>query len=177
MTPYTCFLDLLHVIDHRGIAAELIGNVFWTAISNKELAPTYQASLDIINAEISDFYSRCAVQHRLPTLTLANIIPTEQRASSYPVLTGPVVKAANCRALLPYVLELAARLDDGITPEKIHRRKAAQWLGVIVDLFYSSPMFLNDDMKARLAHAVNRFSLHFSWLTSHACARGMACGI
>ena len=69
--PYTCFLDLLHVVDHEGIANHVAANVLWTIIKDRQLARTQNESLQWLNDDISRWQTENAVSH---PLSLANIV-------------------------------------------------------------------------------------------------------
>ena len=170
-SAYTSFLDLMHVVDHKGVAAYVFGSLLWGIMTTKEIAPTYATTLAIINDEIKQFYARNGVQNRMPPITVECIIQ-DDKTKSYPCFSNPAVKAANTRALLPYFAELAIRLDDGVDVMKRHRRKALDYLHVFVYTLYAAPMFLDDAAKARASNCIDRFVLHYLWLSDNSCRQG-----
>ena len=66
--PQTNFLDLLHVLDHRGVTSYVTGNVLWTIVSDRELGATHEQSFQAINARLAQFYTDHAVKYRMPPL-------------------------------------------------------------------------------------------------------------
>lgn len=171
ITAYTVYLDLLHVLDHKGVTSLIVGNILWSVIQHRELAGTQARTLTMINEEICAFYAARGVQNRLPELNIGNLIDVHNRATSHPVLHGPGIKAANSRSIVPYILELATRLDTG-SPETRHRRKVVEWLDRLYTVLYAADMFLSDDQKAEVGHCVSRISLHFTWLAQNAISQG-----
>ena len=106
-------LDLLHLFDHHGIASHITANIFAKHIRHATaLLPgtTQEDRLDCLNDDIRGYYSAAGVAHRMPRLKLANLYK-----DGFPELHGQAVKAANTRALVPYVKNLQLRavaLDD-----------------------------------------------------------------
>ena len=167
----TMFLDVLHIMDHHGVASHLIGNVLWTCIAGKEIGRTQEESLEILNQEIKTWYTEANVLHRLPKLKLHNIINVFARTTSAPQLQGPGIKAANTRALVPWVARLAGRLDDA-SPARRHRRKCAEWLAAVYEILDASGVFLTWQQWSNFDHAISRFVMHYSWLALDAIGRG-----
>ena len=96
----------------------------------------------------------------------------DQPGTSFPILSGPVIKAASSRCFIPYIADLAVRMDSG-SLEHRHRRKVAEWLARLGTLFYSFPMFLDEDQHLQIEVAILKFSLHYSWLAQQASRQGM----
>ena len=62
------------------------------------------ARLEALNTEIKEFYNSRRVTNRLPNIKRSNL-----KDGDFPELKGNGVKAANTRALLPYVCGLQSR--------------------------------------------------------------------
>lgn len=105
---HTCFLDIMHVLDYKGVTSWVAGGILWSAIQEHQLARTQPLALDAINERLSEHYTRCKTTHRLPKLRLENICADRAK---FPQLTGKVVKAASTRALVPFLVEIAIELD------------------------------------------------------------------
>ena len=97
--------DILHLFDHHGITSTAVACI-WNAhivtdcIDGILPGNNQQERLDFLNAEIVAYYGLYRVSHKLPCLKLSNLI-----SDGWPDLHGPTVKAANTRAVVPYVKE------------------------------------------------------------------------
>lgn len=66
ISVHTCFLDVMHVLDYKGITSWVAGGLLWSIISRRELRQrTYEGSLHEINELLTTFYTTNRVQHRL----------------------------------------------------------------------------------------------------------------
>ena len=106
---HTYRFDLLHMYDHHGVTSHVIGNVLWAHLaheceSNVLLGIRREDPLACLQEDIEAFYRHCNVDNRLPPLKESKI-----KADAFPELRGNGVKAANTRALLPYVCDLQKR--------------------------------------------------------------------
>ena len=143
---HTYRLDLLHLIDHHGIAGNIIGNTFWAHISGERMCDvlpgsTVESRLEALNIEIKEFYDANRVDNRLPKLKLDNI-----KSDTFPELHGPAVKAANTRALVPYVLDLQRRAASMQPNRKhTHMTKVLESLQAAIEIFYTNSFFLSPE--------------------------------
>ena len=86
------------------------------------LGPTIDTRLAALNAPRREFYSKSRVEHRMPDIRLVNLTARGQ-ADDWSVLHGPTVKAANSRALSPWLVELAdLHFATSTGPQKQKRR-------------------------------------------------------
>ena len=78
-------------------------------------------------------------------------------------LSGRVVKAANTRSLVPYVVELARRAlaADPTNARLKHMYKVVESLNAAYELMYAAGYFLSDTQAATLASHLTRMGLHF----------------
>ena len=59
-------IDTLHVMNHNGISAHIIGSVLTDIISDDEFRTGSQArSLELINGRLSDHYRQCGIADRV----------------------------------------------------------------------------------------------------------------
>ena len=65
MSVHTSFLDVMHVLDYKGITSHVAGGVMWSMITRKEFGRTYETSLEEINNRLTTFYTTNRVEHRL----------------------------------------------------------------------------------------------------------------
>eukprot|EP00969_Alexandrium_andersonii_P061740 2721904-Alexandrium_andersonii.AAC.1 len=102
------------------------------------MGPNQQARLDRVNQRLTERYGQRPGSHRLPTLTLANLVGSSGRAE----LTGPAVKAANTRAAAPFFAELAGAIFTGSSPLDRAVCEATSKLSDLYHVFAARPMFL-----------------------------------
>ena len=106
-TKFAYRQDLLHNFDHHGLTSHIIGNVLWCHVSSDRLCNVFPGNttderLDFMNDDIRAFYSAQRVNNRLPTLKASNL----KKSDNFPVLHGNGIKAANTKALVPYILDV-----------------------------------------------------------------------
>eukprot|EP00969_Alexandrium_andersonii_P289114 12778551-Alexandrium_andersonii.AAC.1 len=115
--------------DHHGVCSHIVGNILWANLSSEREGNALPGAdmgerLRFLNEDINAFYRACRVSNRLPTLKQSNI-----KAEAFPELRGNGVKAANTRALLPYVCELQKRaVEQSPTQKNKHMLKVAEAL-------------------------------------------------
>jgi hypothetical protein len=74
-TPFTCYLDLLHILDYKGISAHVAGSVIWGILCDRELAPNQETTMREINRRLRDFYEQHHVRDRPRALEVASSAP------------------------------------------------------------------------------------------------------
>ena len=157
-TRFFSRLDTMHVFDHKGAAAIVLGGTIWALLREPSLGNTIQARLDRFNRELKVFNQGHTFSSKMPPLRYENIVSTT--LNDWVVLHGPLVKAANTRHLCPYVMLKATE----------HFQTGSQWHVVLVglistlcemyDCMYSAGTFLSDAQHEGFSDAVLRFG-HF----------------
>ena len=95
--------DMLHIGDNRGVAAMAMASCFEGMLVDHELGgSTIDENLEILNKRIDEFYEKSRVANRLPKLSRSSI----KTGGDFPILSGPGIKAANPRALIPFAAKL-----------------------------------------------------------------------
>ena len=121
---------------------------------------TVEERLAFLNADIAAFYSMQRVQNNLPVLKESHL-----RADGFPELHGPGIKAANTRALLPFVVELQRRATTSIgSRRQKHMLKVAESLLEAVSTFYRAGCFLTPEEVVHVKHHLNRFGQNYQML-------------
>ena len=94
-------------MDHRGVTAILGGSLFVELIRKEaRLGPNQEVRLQSINVEIDKYYETHTVSSQLKNIRVENLT-LDGKFSSWAVLHGPIVKAANTRHTAPILYELA----------------------------------------------------------------------
>ena len=81
---------------------------------------THDDSLEWLNADLDLFYQNQKVENKIPTLVLENFVNLQKPLQNYPMFKGPGIKAANTRALMPWLQSCLEGLDR--TDEQKQRR-------------------------------------------------------
>ena len=124
------------------------------------LGPNQQARLDSINTKLSNWYEERPGSHRLPTLKLSNL----QQTSRWSQLHGRAVKAANTRAAVPFVAELAAEF---YSPDDEYGRlsiRCARMLARFYEAVYAAGAVLTDAQLEEVRRIVRIFGASFQQL-------------
>jgi hypothetical protein len=106
---------------------------------------------------------------RMPPLGWGNIV--EDGADTFPMLKGPVVKAANTKALVPFGLYLAESLPL-VSEHNKHRAKVFRHLCRFTEIIESEGMFLSQPAQAELADVVKRCLLNYNALAMESASLG-----
>ena len=166
---YSYRLDLLHLIDHHGVASHVVGNIFWAhvrAASAVVPGDNQEQRLAFLNDDVRAYYTARGVSNRLPKLKITNI-----RDDEFPELKGNSVKAANTRSLVPYALELQQRaVAIAPTEKNKHALKVVESLQALYDVFYSGGYFLTPAELATTRRQLLRLGLNYQRLAVLAVA-------
>ena len=161
-------LDSMHVQDYNGNAANVCGNALWlllTGSGSTVPGDSREARLQTINAKLRSYYTRNKVKNRIGDLRIGNILKPGKMTTAYPFLAGKRIKAANTRALCPFVLELCQlHRDVPPSPACDSRLAALEALVEYYQITYRAGMFLTDLEKQKLSNAVLKMGAHLQAL-------------
>jgi hypothetical protein len=158
------YLDVMHIFDCKGMASTVFGSVAAMLVRDARLGPNQQARLNLVNTKLRAWYADRPGTHRLPTITLANLVGS----SSWSELSGPGIKAASTRASAPFWAALAQEFFDGAGECHVVVRKVTLRLAEFYNLLASAPMFMDDATLQRLGEVVVDFGIAVQYLRSWA---------
>ena len=159
MTNQAVRPDWLHCAD-QGVCADFTGNFFYYLIENKMAGATRKHRCAALWGWIQDFYNRAAVTDRLQ-----NLLPSMvSKPGAPPKLRS---SAAQCRALVPAVAELA-ELHMGANPVERAMWAAARELRECYAVLSAPPA----TMAEALATHSRRFAAQYIALESAMRAQG-----
>jgi len=165
-------LDLLHLLDHHGVASMVVANVVAMQVCFENLVTpgaNQDQRLAFINDDIKAYYSARRVQHRLPPLKMSNVMKC-----GFPDLHGPAIKAANTRALVPYALALqqrAARIEPTVINR--HALKVVESLNEAYTIMYDGEYFLNATDVQKLGQQLQRMGASYQYLACITANEGL----
>ena len=165
--------DLLHMADHHGVISHVCANILYDHLAaDRSTNVLPGASIDdrlgFLNGDLAEYYHAHHVHNRLPPFRLENI-----RDSDWPVLKGNNVKAANTRALVPYVHILQQRaVIMNASPHNRHMLKVIASVHGILDVVYGADVFLTEPELLLLEGHINRLARHYQTLHTQSFAAG-----
>ena len=150
----------MHVNDLRGTIAIAGGSLIQHLVVRSEaLGSSQPQRLDALNIQMKDWQSTNGTEHRMPALRKENLTK-----DNWATLNGKLVKAANTRALLPFLNNLANRYFIGHGAFNSSVRKVFASLEQIQRLMYTSEMFFTDEAKEEFRIAHERLGRHWQHL-------------
>ena len=150
----------MHVKDLRGTTAIACGSVIHGLVKRSALlGGTQQGRLDVINAEMKAFQSAENTESRMPELRLDDLV-----LSGWSTLSGKLVKAANTRHMLHFVLHLVRAHIPPVDAFAKSVHKVITELNNIEAIIYGADMFMTDDELNQLREAWLRVGRHWQYL-------------
>ena len=162
-SKYFLRLDIMHILDLKGVIAIAAGSLLKGLVDNRQsLGPRQEARLDALNTKMARFQEG-TTEHRMPAFRVADLT-----TDGWHVIGSKLIKAANTRALVPFLKALAIEYHSAHGAYHSSVRKVFIALDDIERIFYSSEMFLTDQCKAELVSLFNKLGRHWQFLR-HEC--------
>ena len=158
-------LDIMHVLDCKGVSATIFGSLLGMLIRLPRLGANQQARVATINARMLAWYGARPGSHRLPRLTMANIVA---KGSGWHELAGPAIKAANTRNAAPMFASMAREYMDDASAESRAVVRVTQALADMYEVLRAAPMFLDDATLHQFRELVGGFGVSLQYLRSWA---------
>lgn len=156
---YLIRIDAMHVLDLRGVIAIAAGSLYVHLITFYDpLGATQQARLDNLNERMRAF-QRGQTDHHMPPLRLADL-----KLEGWSCLHGKLVKAANTRALVPWLLHLANTVLSQVGAFTSATRNVFQALSDIERIMYSADRFFTDEENDAYAEAFLKLGENWQFL-------------
>jgi hypothetical protein len=127
-------------------------------------------NMEALNVKLATWYRSTRESSTMPPIHVSKVMDGSR---SWPMLHGRAIKAANTKALVPFLVLLCEESDDGGDPVKIHRKKAAQHLQQFYKIVYSHGEFLPADQSTAMRNHIFKFCHHYVWLHKEALARNV----
>ena len=154
--------DKMHVMDLRGTSAIAAGSLLDHLVKTRtfrSLGRIEADRLDEINRQMREFQTTHGTAHRMPDIRMQDI-----RDGDWAMLHGTLVKAANTKALMPFMKHLADKYCNGHGALNSSIRKVFASICDVEHILYSANIFLKPDEHARLKDAFNRMGRHWQHL-------------
>lgn len=163
MWRFFFFLDIMHILDCKGVISTIAGSLILELTRDLRLGPNQQRRLDVVNQKLREFYRQNPGVHRLPKLKLQSLVGSDGWAQ----MAGPAIKAAQTRACVPFLSELA---NEYYTDATMHGRNIRKLFTLLKEFYVilDTTMFLNDNELGRLAEVVDDFGIALQALNHQA---------
>ena len=140
------YLDVMHVMDCRGVGAVVYGSLVSTFVYWPALGATLGARLDTLNRFMAEWYDLHPGVGRLPKLTSASLV-----LNGWTELHGPAVKAANSRHAAPLFAAMAREYCPGGTDHENLLIDVTLALEEFYEILANAEMFLSPAELARFS--------------------------
>lgn len=158
--------DKMHIWDLKGLTAIAGGSLLYKLVTSMDSLGRNQAErMDAINQRMQTFQRTTGCAHKMPPLRV-----TDLRHEGWASLSGKLVKAANTRALIPFLNHIAQSFFPAHGAYSSSVRKVFSALDAIEKLLYSSGFFLSDENKTDLNELVSKLGRHWQHLRALARA-------
>ena len=144
-TRWFCYLDIMHLLDCKGVAAWTFGGLLHHLLRDDRLGPNREERLAVINSRRASWYTNRPGSHIMPKIFMASC-----KNNGWADLSGPAIKAAVTRGAAGFFQSLCHEFYAGDTAFDVAIRAVLDNLAAIYKLFYESPMFLSDAAVALL---------------------------
>ena len=162
-------VDAMHAKDLKGLTAIAAGSTIMHLITHcSRLGDNQQTRLDTLNREMRRFQINNRTRHLMPMLRL-----TDLKDQGWHMMSGPLVKAANSRALVPF-LKYAAH--EYLAPHGGYAnetKKVFDSLFEIERIMYSSGMFFTDAQKLEFSEQFLKLGRAWMFLRHNCHTRGV----
>jgi hypothetical protein len=143
-------LDLMHLVDCRGIAALTYGGALLHLLADPRAGRNREERLRVINDERQAHYKNRANVGALPKILIASVA-----RDGWGDLTGRAYKAAVTRNASPFFRELVVKWCTSETRVDVCLRSVVSRLDDVYQLLYSQGLFLDDVSQVALrAHCI-----------------------
>ena len=158
-------IDIMHAVD-LGLAAHVVGNIFWELIARRTWGPNQAVNLEALKERLKQWYSVTKEKsHIRGKLTLERI----RASGEAPKLS---CKASACRHIVKFALLLAEEFNDGSVHDRM-KLAVCRLLDRFYDIVMSASMFLTDAIKAELPRLGRELCQLYAALSAEALASGI----
>ena len=161
-TRWFFFLDIMHMMDCKGVASIVFGSLLLWLSRSPNLGPNILDRMKAINKFMKDWYAAHPGHHRLPKLKHANLI-----SNGWGDLHGPAVKAANTRAASGLFAKMAETYLSAENEFEKYMILATKHLHSIYTALNSAPRFPTHAEIAKIRRVTLRFGEAMMWCREH----------
>lgn len=166
VSEFNVVLDVLHVLDHNGVAGHLLGSIIHMMVftSENRTKNSREAALQNLWARIQEVYGLQQTGVRLTNLTMSMVADIKQPFADYAHLRA--IKAAETRHLVPVMAKIADEWAKSV--EEDHAAMACLLLAKFYCLLDSVGMFPDVATGQEMEETMQQFLLEYAWLSEWA---------
>ena len=157
-------LDPMHIMDLRGMISIAAGSMLQKLLQFQSLGRNKDERMAALNARMKRYQEEHNTSYRMPPLRQEDLV-----VSGWHSLGGKIVKAANTRAVLPWLHSLAEEFFNAHGSYASSTRKVIHCLLEIQKIWYSAGHFFSDAQKKTLDDLFLKLGRH--WQNLRALAR------
>ena len=147
----------MHVVDLRGVISVAGGSLLdGLCRDNASLGGRMEERLNKLNEMRNAFQRSHKTQHTMPDLRLQDL-----KVDGWAMMGGKLVKAANSRALVPWLVDLVERYYNGHGAYASSVRKVFKNLHRVEELFYSCGTFMGTAEVEELEACIRTIGRHW----------------
>ena len=166
-------IDLLHCTDNKGVLSHCIGSALAEIIVNDELkCGSRHLTLGTINDKLDQYYADSGEQNRVPEIRETNIFQGTPLLL-FPQLHGTPFKAANTRALTPFMAQLCSEVY-ALVPS-LHNQRRMELFAYFKEFYQiidDNGEFFSQETSARFSKVIFRILARNSWLHTQSIQQG-----
>lgn len=162
------YLDVMHVMDCKGVAALIFGGVLASLVRRPSLGRSQVERLGAIQRFMREWYDDNPGTQRLPKITPPMLVAADGWAD----LHAPNIKAANTRQAAPLFASMTAELCSGPNEMEVQLREVTSKLHEFYHVLATADRFLSDAEKERLREIVLSIGVAYQSLHMMSQARG-----
>ena len=156
-------LDVMHMLDCKGVTAHAAGSVLkYLVVNCDELGSTQAERLANLNQNMKSFQSTNKTPSRMPQIYLNNLTD----GSGWADLTSQLVKAANTRNLVPWLVSLCPVYFNADTNFDKAVTTMLRSLNEIYEIMYKAGFFFTQDESRKFSALILKFGIRYQWLRS-----------
>ena len=167
-TRMTCYLDLMHMVDCKGVASWVFGGVLHYLLRDERLGSSQKTRLQRLNEERLRWYSGHTSLIRLPRLLLHSC-----QRDGWAELNGPAYKAAVTRHAAGFFDHLARTFCTSSAARDANLRKVTSALLGFYQVLYTAGWFLTDEELTTLREHTEAFGVAYQRLRNLAASEGV----
>ena len=157
-------LDVMHVMDCKGVTSHVAGGVLrYLIVHEMRLGRNQESRLANLNLSMAQFQDKQKTPSRMPEFRSDNFVSKDGWAQ----LSGQLIKAANTRHLVPWLVNVTEEYFD--KPTKFDRAVVSllQNLQVFYQVMYSADTFFTPEELTKFNSCVLKFGIRYQFLREH----------
>lgn len=166
VSEFNVVLDVLHVLDHNGVAGHLLGSIIHMMVFTNEnrTRAAREGALQTLWNRIQELYGELQVSTRLTNLNMSMVADIRQPFADYAHLRA--VKGAETRHLVHVMAKIAD--EWARTEEQQHAARACLLLAFFYFLLDNAGMFPAPGDGSEMEQIMVEFLLEYAWLSAWA---------